>query len=197
MARLFIQQVRAGIIQELQVYKHRPLRLLGYFSTVFLSALMQLIIHFDYQTYPHFFTPKVQYVQVAFYFGPAWVMISDMAKKRESNLQNFTIANGMKRSAYIAKLLISNYILMLIVIAEKTIEYSFHRSHMYYNPRPLDQLLIFYFVLSTATVNLCLLFSRCFKSQQTMSLCIIIFIILPGINFSAGMLSFQWFLGYF
>jgi len=68
---------------------------------------------------------------------------------------------------------------------------------MRYDPRPLDQLLIFYFVLSTATVNLCLLFSRCFRSQKTMSLCIIIFIILPGINFSAGMLSFQWFLGLF
>jgi len=194
MVTTFLKQVLAGTIQELQVYKHRPFKLLAYFSTVIISGILQVIIYKISNTISYKnFNPSslddlmkmqrvwsicttLQLFLSVFYFAPALLMIYDMAQKRESTIQSIITVNGMKRSAYIAKLLVPNYLLMLIVAAEKSIEYLYVPLTIKISPYTVFK---YYFALMMATVNLCLLLSRCIKAKQAVTISFILFAVLP------------------
>jgi len=176
---IFIQQVQAGIVQDLQAYRNFPKRLLPLIlsSAFFFAALCinpqqlfggPVIINLD----------RFNILCTSLVF---WMFLSERIRRQQSNIDKFLIINGMSKSANLTKIFLTNILLMVPMITLQVLTYNMTYTEEIGSEKAkyLWFFLSNFFVSSIATTSMVLLISRFSGVTQAIGSTLILFLT-PG-----------------
>jgi len=120
-----------------------------------------------------------------------WFILSGMIQNRQTNIDKFTMMNGMSKAAYITSQFIVNFLLMIPVrVAQAYIVYLYVEQRpeilgvksFASLPNQIQSLIVYYILASIAKISLALLVSRFSMITQATGTTLIAFMIFPGVN---------------
>jgi len=162
-----IRHIQAGIIQQLQIYRNFPMRLIVSILPVidplanilYSRALVSIGL---FKEEPGSSLPK--FINPIHTLFSLVLIISEMIYRRQTNLEKFMNINGMSKSAYIIKMVLTYYLLFNLGSIPGIIDYSIRNS---YTTGQIWSFICYTLVVNAAAVNNAFLVSRFLTLQQS------------------------------
>jgi len=162
----FFHQAFIGIRKELAVYKNNPMILVYKAASVVIFSALTLALTPSSDNFQSTIVTNAIF-QLQLYITPARMILHKIASEREDNFKEYLMVNGMSKSAYQAKIAVTNYIEMFFfAIAESVSIFLAYRSHLANDHLALLKLFLILFFGGVATVNLALLITTKLSPQN-------------------------------
>jgi len=162
----FFHQAFFGIRKELAVYKNNPMILVYKAASVVIFSALTLALTPSSENFQSTIVTNAIF-QLQLYFTPARMILHKIASEREDNFKEYLMVNGMSKSAYQAKIAVTNYIEMFFfAIAESVSIFLAYRTHLTNDHLALLKLFLILFFGGIATVNLALLITTKLSPQN-------------------------------
>jgi len=176
---IFIRQVHAGIVQELQAYWNFPRKLLPWiFSSAFFLAALCLNPKELFLGPVLIDVGKFNILCTSLIF---WMFLSERIHRRQSNIDKFLIINGISKLANLTKVFVTSSLLMAPIIIMQVLTYCIVYDEEIGSQKTeyLWYFLSNFSVASLAMTSMTLLISRFSAVTQAIGSTLILFLI-PG-----------------
>jgi len=178
----FFVEAWDGICKELSVYRSNPKLFVSKAASVGIFVMFTVItgsVNIDNLPVAAVMNAISQ---IELYLTPARVVLHKMATEREDNFKEYLIVNGMTKSAYQAKIAVSNYIEMLFFALGQGAAFYFTYHKYFSSPLALLWSIVILFVAGVGVVNMSLFFSTLFSPRTAQNVGVML-ILLIGLSY--------------